>query len=103
MINSQIATHSSITGGYGWYAQIKEKGVTMTALLAKAVALALAKHPVVNASCKDGQSFTYNANINIAVAVALDGGLLTPVLANADKVRRGHFRKSFFAKSPSIF
>jgi pyruvate dehydrogenase E2 component (dihydrolipoamide acetyltransferase) len=58
----------------------------MTALLAKAVALALAKHPVVNASCKDGQSFTYNANINIAVAVALDGGLLTPVLANADKV-----------------
>ncbi|KAL2631489.1 hypothetical protein R1flu_016175 [Riccia fluitans] len=68
------------------YKQIKSKGVTMTALLAKAAALALAKHPVVNACCKDGKSFTYNSNINIAVAVAMDGGLLTPVLQDADKV-----------------
>lgn len=59
----------------------------MTALLAKACALALAKHPVVNACCKDGKSFTYNEDINVAVAVAMDGGLLTPVLKNADKVR----------------
>lgn len=58
----------------------------MTALLAKACALALAKHPVVNACCKDGKSFTYNEDINVAVAVAMDGGLLTPVLKNADKV-----------------
>jgi pyruvate dehydrogenase E2 component (dihydrolipoamide acetyltransferase) len=68
------------------YKKIKSKGVTMTALLAKAVALALAKHPVVNACCKDGKSFTYNQDINIAVAVAMDGGLLTPVLPNADKM-----------------
>lgn len=68
------------------YKKIKSKGVTMTALLAKAAALALAKHPVVNACCKDGKSFTYNEDINIAVAVAMDGGLLTPVLKNADKV-----------------
>ncbi|GLJ32815.1 hypothetical protein SUGI_0660850 [Cryptomeria japonica] len=68
------------------YKQIKSKGVTMTTLLAKAVALALAKHPVVNASCRDGKSFTYNSNINIAVAVAIDGGLITPVLQDADKV-----------------
>nr|XP_043612544.1 dihydrolipoyllysine-residue acetyltransferase component 5 of pyruvate dehydrogenase complex, chloroplastic [Erigeron canadensis] len=68
------------------YKKIKPKGVTMTALLAKATALALAKHPVVNSSCRDGKSFTYNSNINIAVAVAIDGGLITPVLQNADKV-----------------
>lgn len=68
------------------YKKIKSKGVTMTALLAKATALALAKHPAVNASCKDGKSFTYNSNINIAVAVAMDGGLITPVLQDADKV-----------------
>uniref|UniRef100_A0A0D6R6U0 Dihydrolipoamide acetyltransferase component of pyruvate dehydrogenase complex n=1 Tax=Araucaria cunninghamii TaxID=56994 RepID=A0A0D6R6U0_ARACU len=68
------------------YKKIKSKGVTMTALLAKATALALAKHPVVNASCKDGKSFTYNNNINIAIAVAMDGGLITPVLQDADKV-----------------
>lgn len=58
----------------------------MTALLAKACALALAKHRVVNACCTDGKSFTYNENINIAVAVAMDGGLITPVLQNADTV-----------------
>ncbi|XP_068662478.1 dihydrolipoyllysine-residue acetyltransferase component 5 of pyruvate dehydrogenase complex, chloroplastic-like [Aristolochia californica] len=68
------------------YKKIKSKGVTMTALLAKATALALVKHPVVNSSCRDGKSFTYNSSINIAVAVAIDGGLITPVLQNADKV-----------------
>lgn len=67
----------------------------MTALLAKATALALVKHPVVNSSCRDGKSFTYNSNINIAVAVAMDGGLITPVLQNADKVTHCHTLVSF--------
>ncbi|KAJ6903007.1 hypothetical protein NC651_020484 [Populus alba x Populus x berolinensis] len=64
--------------------KVKPKGVTMTALLAKAAAMALVQHPVVNASCKDGKSFTYNSNINIAVAI--NGGLITPVLQDADKL-----------------
>ncbi|GFS40498.1 2-oxoacid dehydrogenases acyltransferase family protein [Actinidia rufa] len=68
------------------YKKIKLKGVTMTALLAKATALALVKHPIVSSSCRDGKSFTYNSSINIAVAVAIDGGLITPVLQDADKV-----------------
>ncbi|KAK8951106.1 hypothetical protein KSP39_PZI004517 [Platanthera zijinensis] len=68
------------------YSKIKSKGVTMTALLAKATAMAIAKHPVINSCCRDGQSFTYNSRINIAVAVAIDGGLITPVLEDADKV-----------------
>eukprot|EP00850_Spirogloea_muscicola_P005313 SM000024S07775 [mRNA] locus=s24:409422:412324:+ [translate_table: standard] len=68
------------------YKKIKSKGVTMSALLAKALALALAKHPVVNASCKDGKGFHYNSSVNVAVAVAMDGGLITPVLQDADKV-----------------
>lgn len=58
----------------------------MTALLAKATALSLVQHPVVNSSCRDGKSFTHNSSINIAIAVATDGGLITPVLENADKV-----------------
>ncbi|XP_060214867.1 dihydrolipoyllysine-residue acetyltransferase component 4 of pyruvate dehydrogenase complex, chloroplastic-like [Lycium barbarum] len=68
------------------YLKVKKKGVTMTALLAKAAAMALAQHPVVNSSCKDGKSFTYNSSINIAVAVAINGGLITPVLQDADKL-----------------
>jgi len=68
------------------YKQIKSKGVTMTALLAKAVAVTLQKHPLVNASYSE-QKIVYPANINIAVAVAMDdGGLITPVLQNADKL-----------------
>ncbi|KAI3759080.1 hypothetical protein L6452_06653 [Arctium lappa] len=58
----------------------------MTTLLAKSTTLSLAKHPVVNSSCIDGKSFTYNSSINIAVAVAIDGELITHVLQNADKV-----------------
>ncbi|KAE8701860.1 Dihydrolipoyllysine-residue acetyltransferase component 4 of pyruvate dehydrogenase complex [Hibiscus syriacus] len=68
------------------YKKIKSKGVTMTTLFAKATALALAQHPVVNSCCRDGNTFTYNSSINIAVAVAIDGGLITPVLQDADKV-----------------
>lgn len=68
------------------YKQIKSKGVTMTALLAKAVAMTLQKHPLVNA-CYVESGIQYRAGINIAVAVAMDdGGLITPVLQNADQV-----------------
>jgi len=68
-----------------FYKQVKAKGVTMTALLAKAVAVALSRHPQVNAATS-AAGMAYPAAINVAVAVAMDdGGLITPVLANADK------------------
>ncbi len=68
------------------YKQLKSKGVTMTALLAKAVAVTLQKHPIVNASYVENGT-QYHAGINIAIAVAMpDGGLITPVLKNADQI-----------------
>jgi pyruvate dehydrogenase E2 component (dihydrolipoamide acetyltransferase) len=68
------------------YKQVKSKGVTMTALLAKAVAITLAKHPKVNASYSDA-GVQHPGTVNVAVAVAMpDGGLITPVLQNADKL-----------------
>lgn len=68
------------------YKQIKSKGVTMTALLAKAVAVTLKKHPIVNASYSDA-GIIYHGSVNVAMAVAMpDGGLITPVLQNADQV-----------------
>ena len=68
------------------YKQIKSKGVTMTALLAKAVAITLQKHPLLNAAYTE-QGIQYRSAINIAVAVAMDdGGLITPVLQNADQI-----------------
>lgn len=68
------------------YKQIKSKGVTMTALLAKAVAVTLQKHPLLNA-CYVESAIQYRADINVSVAVAMDGGgLITPVLQNADRL-----------------
>lgn len=68
------------------YKQIKPKGVTMTGLLAKAVAMTLVKYPVINASYTDA-GIQYNSSINVAVAVAMpDGGLITPVLRGADQM-----------------
>ena len=68
-----------------FYKQVKPKGVTMTALLAKAVAVTLARHPQVNAATT-AAGMTYPADVNVAVAVAMeDGGLITPVLRQADR------------------
>ena len=67
-----------------FYKKVKGKGVTMTALLAKAVGVVLARHPQVNATTTDA-GMLYPAAVNVAVAVAMeDGGLITPVLANTD-------------------
>ncbi|MEB3233284.1 MAG: dihydrolipoamide acetyltransferase family protein [Leptolyngbyaceae bacterium] len=68
------------------YQKIKSKGVTMTALLAKAIAMTLQSHPLLNSSYTD-QGTQYKSDINIAVAVAMDdGGLITPVLQKADQM-----------------
>lgn len=65
--------------------RLKEKGVTMTALLAKAVGVVLARHPQVNAATV-GDTMAYPEAVNVAVAVAMEeGGLITPVLAHADR------------------
>jgi pyruvate dehydrogenase E2 component (dihydrolipoamide acetyltransferase) len=67
------------------YKQVKSKGVTMTALLAKAVAITLQKHPLVNASYTE-HGVVYKSDINVAIAVAMDdGGLITPVLPKANE------------------
>jgi len=68
------------------YKQVKSKGVTMSALLAKAVAMTLQKHPLLYAYYTE-QGIQYRSEINIAMAVAMDdGGLITPVLRSADKL-----------------
>lgn len=68
------------------YKKVKAKGVTMTALLAKAVAVTLQRHPLLNAYYTE-QGVAYRPEINVAVAVAMEGGgLITPVLRQADQI-----------------
>ena len=56
-------------------------------MLAKAVALAVEKHPIINSSYsdQDGGGIVYKKDINIAMAVAIDGGLITPTLKYANE------------------
>jgi pyruvate dehydrogenase E2 component (dihydrolipoamide acetyltransferase) len=57
--------------------------ITYTDLLVKLLAAALARHPAVNVSWKDG-AIVRHAEINIGLAVALDDGLIVPVIHRAD-------------------
>ena len=59
--------------------------VTYTHLLMKAVAIALARHPRLNASF-GGDAREYQKHINIGLAVSLDDGLLVPVLHDCDSL-----------------
>ncbi len=53
-------------------------------MVIKAVALALRDKPSCNASWYDDAIIQYN-NVDISVAVATDGGLITPIIRNADQ------------------
>ncbi|WP_343231698.1 dihydrolipoamide acetyltransferase [Tissierella simiarum] len=66
---------------------LKETGkkVTITDIVLLATTKALMKHPYVNASL-DGDNIILHDYVNLAVAVGLDEGLLTPVIKNAHKM-----------------
>jgi pyruvate dehydrogenase E2 component (dihydrolipoamide acetyltransferase) len=57
--------------------------LTYTDLLVKLVAAAIAQHPRVNVSWKDG-TIVQHPDINIGLAVAIDDGLVVPVIHQAD-------------------
>ncbi|HEX5473433.1 MAG TPA: dihydrolipoamide acetyltransferase family protein [Vicinamibacterales bacterium] len=58
--------------------------LTFTALIAKATVDALRAFPVVNASI-DGENIVYKKDVNLGIAVALEQGLIVPVIRNADE------------------
>jgi len=64
-----------------------ERGVNLTflAFIAKACAENLRTHPVVNAAVS-ADSTIYRADVNIGIAVALDWGLIVPVIRHADEM-----------------
>ena len=58
--------------------------LSFTALIAKATVDAVRAFPMINASI-DGDNIVYKKDINLGIAVALDQGLLVPVIRNADE------------------
>jgi 2-oxoglutarate dehydrogenase E2 component (dihydrolipoamide succinyltransferase) len=70
-------------------------GISLTFLsfVTRATAQALAEFPIVNASI-DGTNIVYHQEINIGIAVALDGGLIVPVIKAADEKNVTGLQKS---------
>ena len=58
--------------------------ISLNDLLIKASAIALRRYPAVNASFM-GDAIHYHGSVDISVAVAIDGGLVTPVVRDADQ------------------
>ena len=62
-----------------------EVKISFNDLVVKACALALKKHPVINSSWM-GDFIRSNHHVHIGVAVAIEDGLLVPVLRHADQM-----------------
>jgi 2-oxoglutarate dehydrogenase E2 component (dihydrolipoamide succinyltransferase) len=65
------------------YAELGAR-LTYLAFIAKAVIDAIRRHPVINASL-DGDNVVYKKDVNLGIAVALEAGLIVPVIKNADE------------------
>jgi pyruvate dehydrogenase E2 component (dihydrolipoamide acetyltransferase) len=74
----------------------QRNGVKLTYMpfITRAAVAALRKHPIVNSSTQ-GDAILYNKNINIGIAVALEWGLIVPVIKQAEE-------KSFLGVARSI-
>ncbi len=64
----------------------QRNGVKLTYMpfITRAAIYALRKHPIVNGSV-EGDAIRYNKNINVGIAVALDWGLIVPVIKQAEE------------------
>lgn len=64
--------------------EISEVKISFNDIVVKACAVALRKHPYVNSSWMD-DVIRQHGDVNVAVAVAIEEGLMTPVIKHADK------------------
>ena len=64
------------------------RDVSVTDLLVRATAAALARHPQANAAWADG-SIRLNDEVNVGIAVAVEDGLVVPVVHGADRLGVG--------------
>jgi len=76
-----VRVRSSLKAGFA------ERGVNLTflAFIAKAVADNLRKHPVLNSAVM-GEATIFRREVNLGIAVALDWGLIVPVIRRADEL-----------------
>jgi 2-oxoglutarate dehydrogenase complex dihydrolipoamide succinyltransferase (E2) component len=66
---------------------MKQRGVPLTylAFVAAGAVEALGRHPILNASI-DGEEVVYHDDVNLGIAVALEAGLVVPVIRRAQRL-----------------
>jgi len=64
--------------------EVAEEKISFNDLIVKASAVALKQHPMVNSSWMDDKIIQHGS-VHVAVAVAVDEGLVTPVISNTDR------------------
>ncbi|MEW4571183.1 dihydrolipoamide acetyltransferase family protein [Tautonia sp. JC769] len=79
-------------------AQLSKQKIKLSVgdFVTKAVAMALRKHPDLNASYEE-DAMVLHGDVNIGIAVALDGGLIVPVLPHADQLGLVEIRQGTLA------
>jgi len=88
MAQLTLGTEATMDAAVALRAQLKaqwEQAPTITDLIVRAAALSLRDHPRLNASVND-QAIHVHEQINIGLAVALEEGLMVPVLKHADQL-----------------
>jgi 2-oxoglutarate dehydrogenase complex dihydrolipoamide succinyltransferase (E2) component len=66
---------------------MRARGVNLTylAFVARAAVAALERHPILNASI-EGEEIAYHEDVNLGIAVALEDGLIVPVIRRAQRL-----------------
>jgi pyruvate dehydrogenase E2 component (dihydrolipoamide acetyltransferase) len=77
-MDNALQLRKAINAGVG-----EEQKISVNDIIVKAAAMALMKHPFVNASYQD-KNLRFYAQADIGVAVAIDEGLITPVIRGAN-------------------
>jgi pyruvate dehydrogenase E2 component (dihydrolipoamide acetyltransferase) len=80
-VTSLVATRAALKAEY---AASGRRTPTITDFVVKAAALALRAHPTMNSALRDGR-IESPGRIDVGVAVAIEDGLLVPVVRNADR------------------
>ncbi|MDP4709071.1 MAG: pyruvate dehydrogenase complex dihydrolipoamide acetyltransferase [Rickettsiaceae bacterium] len=81
MMDSVLEARAELNASFG---EDKSKKLSVNDFVIMAAAKALKDVPDANASWSDEAIMLYN-NVDISIAVAIDGGLITPVIRNADQ------------------
>jgi len=68
----------------GKFEQVTGAKLTFTPFFARAAVHGIRKWPIINSSV-EGDNIRYHASINLGIAVALDWGLIVPVVKNAEE------------------